>query len=125
MNADPEESRSSVPPGRTMNYLFDTRSVLRLLVPVALFLAGGWFIIIVWPVLLLLLIAVILALGLLPYVNDLVRIGIPRPLAIVALMLAILVVVGATIAYLVPTVVSEAQQIQENLPSYAGKSINS
>ena len=74
-----------------------------------------------FSVLLLLLIAVILALGLLPYVNDLVRVGIPRPLAIVALMLAILVVFSATVAYLVPAVVSEAQQIQENLPSYAGK----
>ena len=44
---------------------------------------GVWVVWHLWPVLLLLLISLILMIGLLPYVEAMVRWGLPRPLAVV------------------------------------------
>jgi hypothetical protein len=65
------EARASGRSTRTLSDILDARGVVRLLVLVTLFLAAAWFIVKVWPVLLLLLIALMLTLGLLSYVDDL------------------------------------------------------
>jgi predicted PurR-regulated permease PerM len=48
--------------------------------------AGVWLTIHLWSVLLLLLISLVLMIGLLPYVEAMVRWGLPRPLAVIVIV---------------------------------------
>jgi predicted PurR-regulated permease PerM len=85
----------------------------------ALTLAALWFVIQLWPVLLLLLIASIFTIGLLPYVEALARRGLPRSVAVIAILVAILAVVIGIFSFLVPAVIGEIKDVRDNLPDSA------
>lgn len=72
-----------------------------------------------WSVILLVLIALILMIGLLPYVEGMVRHGISRTGAVLVLMLAIFVAVFGAFSLMVPALIREVQGVQENLPNSA------
>ncbi|MPZ48453.1 MAG: AI-2E family transporter [Dehalococcoidia bacterium] len=78
-----------------------------------------WAFIELWPVLLLVLISAILAIGLLPYVDALVRAGVPRGPAVLLVMVAILVVFIGAFSLIVPAMIDEFADVQANLPESA------
>ncbi len=86
---------------------------------ILLTLLGFWIVIQLWPVLLLVLIALILMVGLLPYVDAMVRRGIPRTTAVIILLVIFVVVVGGLFSIMVPALVQEVGSVRDNLPDSA------
>lgn len=72
-----------------------------------------------WSVLLLILGALIFTVGLLPYVEALVSRGLPRSIAVLAVMAAILAVVIGLFSYMVPALIDEVKDVRDNLPDSA------
>ncbi|HEY7466863.1 MAG TPA: AI-2E family transporter [Dehalococcoidia bacterium] len=72
-----------------------------------------------WPVILLVLVSLILMLGLLPYVDAMVRRGLPRPAAVMLLLIAFLVTLIGLFSLMVPAMVDEFQDVRDNLPESA------
>lgn len=72
----------------------------------------------VFDLLLILLVAIVFAEGVRPLVHRLGRKRMPRPLAILAVYLALIAVIALLIALLVQPIVDEAQSLARNLPSY-------
>ena len=72
-----------------------------------------------WPVILLVLVSGILMLGLLPYVDAMVRGGLPRPAAVLLLLFAFLVALTALFSIMVPAMVEEFDDVRDNLPESA------
>ncbi|HLG11780.1 MAG TPA: AI-2E family transporter [Dehalococcoidia bacterium] len=72
-----------------------------------------------WPVILLVLVSLILMLGLLPYVDSMVRRGLPRPAAVALLLVAFLATLISLFSLMVPAMVEEFQQVRDNLPESA------
>ncbi len=85
----------------------------------ALGLLALWAIIELWPVLVLLLISAVMMLGLLPYVDAMVRRGIPRPGAVLILLFIFLAGLVALFGIMIPAIVEEVQSVRENLPESA------
>ena len=78
-----------------------------------------WAVLKLWPVILLLLISSILMIGLLPYVEAMVRRGLPRTAAVLLIVFGILAVIIALISLMVPPLVREAEDVRDNLPDSA------
>ena len=74
-----------------------------------------------WPVVLLVITAFIFMAALLPYVDWLVRRGVPRTAAVLLLLVAILAIIGGLFAVVVPAMIDEFQSVRDNLPTDAGK----
>ena len=74
-----------------------------------------------WPVVLLVITAFIFMAALLPYVEWLVRRGVPRTLAVLLLLVAILAIIGGLFAVVVPAMIDEFQSLRDNLPEDARK----
>ncbi len=74
-----------------------------------------------WPVVLLVITAFIFMAALLPYVDWLVRRGVPRTAAVLLLLVAILAVIGGLFAVVVPAMIEEFQSLRDNLPEDARK----
>jgi predicted PurR-regulated permease PerM len=72
-----------------------------------------------WPVVVLVLSAFIFMAALLPYVNWLVRRGIPRTAAVLLIFLGIVAVIAGLLALVVPAMIDEFQDIRDNLPEDA------
>jgi predicted PurR-regulated permease PerM len=72
-----------------------------------------------WPVILLVLVSAILMLGLLPYVDSMVRQGLPRPAAVILLLIAFVVALIGLFSLMVPAMVEEFDQVRDNLPESA------
>jgi predicted PurR-regulated permease PerM len=72
-----------------------------------------------WPVILLVLISFILMLGLLPYVEAMVRRGIPRGISVLALLAVLLVALIGLFSLMVPAMVEEFGDVRDNLPESA------
>ncbi len=89
------------------------------LVVIGLAVLSIWALLQLWPVVLLILTSFILMAALLPYVAWLVRHGIPRVVAVLILLFAILAVLAGVIAIVVPAVVEEFGSLRENLPQDA------
>jgi len=85
----------------------------------ALGLLALWAVVELWPVLVLLLISAVMMLGLLPYVDAMVRRGIPRPAAVLLLLFIFLAGLIALFSIMVPAIVEEVQSVRENLPESA------
>ena len=85
----------------------------------ALGLLALWAIVELWPVLVLLLISAVMMLGLLPYVDAMVRRGIPRPGAVLLLLFIFLAGLVALFSIMIPAIVEEVQNVRENLPESA------
>jgi predicted PurR-regulated permease PerM len=92
-----------------------TRGIL--LIGLAVVIA--WALIELWPVIVLLLVSLVLMFGLLPYVEALVRRGIPRTGAVLVLVIGVLAVLIGLFSIIIPAIVEEADAVQENLPESA------
>ena len=92
---------------------------VRGLIIIALLLIAFWAITELWPVILLVLVSVILMLGLLPYVDAMVRMGLPRPAAVMVLLVAFLAAVILAFSLMVPAMVNELHDVRDNLPDSA------
>jgi predicted PurR-regulated permease PerM len=88
---------------------------------IALGLLGIWALRELWPVILLVLISVILMIGLLPYVDAMVRRGIPRGFAVLILLLVFLLGIVGMFSLMVPALVTEFDDVRDNLPEYAAE----
>jgi len=86
---------------------------------IALALLAAWAAIQLWSVILIVLIALILMLGLLPYVDGLVRFGLPRSGAVLVLMAAIVAVTAGLFGLMVPAMIDELKSVRDNLPESA------
>ena len=91
----------------------------RFLIFAVLTLAVFWLVIQIWPVLLWLLVAIIFTVGLLPAVESLVRARVPRSLAVIGILLAILAATIGLFSFLVPALIREIKDVRENLPDSA------
>lgn len=89
------------------------------IVIIGLALLGFWAVIELWPVLLLLLVSFILMLGLMPFVEAMVRRGIPRAGAVLLLVLGFLLALIAMFSIMIPAIVEEADAVRDNLPESA------
>jgi predicted PurR-regulated permease PerM len=78
-----------------------------------------WALTKLWPVILLVLISLVLMVGLLPYVEAMVRAGLPRTAAVLVLVFGLLAVVIGLISLMVPPLVTEAEAVRDNLPASA------
>lgn len=92
---------------------------LRGILAIAGIIAGLWFVSQLWPLVLVIVTSFIFMAALLPYIEWLVRRGINRVVAVLAMLLAILIVLGAMIAIVAPAVVEEFRDLRDNLPTYA------
>ena len=82
-------------------------------------LATLWAFLELWPVILLVLVSVLLMLGLLPFVDAMVRQGVGRVYAVFLLLIAILGFMTVMFSVMVPALISESQDAKDNLPESA------
>lgn len=82
-------------------------------------LAALWALVRLWPVILLVLTAFIFMAALLPYVEWLVRKGLPRTAAVLLLFIAIVGIIAGLFSLVVPAMIDEFQNIRDNLPENA------
>src|SRR3954454_514834 len=80
---------------------------------------GLWVVLHLWPVLLLILISLVLMIGLLPYVDAMARWGLPRPLAVIIIVLSFIGLLALLLGLLVPAMLSEFRSVRDNLPDSA------
>jgi len=92
---------------------------VRGILAIGLLLLGLWAVTELWPVILLVLVSVILMLGLLPYVEAMVRAGIPRGASVLLMLAMLLVVLIGLFSLMVPAMVSEFDDVRDNLPESA------
>jgi predicted PurR-regulated permease PerM len=86
---------------------------------IAALLVALWAVTRVWPILILIAAAVILMTALLPYVEWLVARGLPRTLAVLTIVFAIILVLAGLFAIVVPAMIDEFSDLRENLPEDA------
>ena len=86
---------------------------------IGLALVAMWALIELWPVIVLLLVSFTIMLGVLPFVEAMVRRGIPRTAAVLLLLLGFLIALVILFSIMIPAIVEEADSIQENLPESA------
>jgi predicted PurR-regulated permease PerM len=82
-------------------------------------LAALWALLELWPVIILVLVSVLLMLGLLPFVDAMVRHGIGRAVAVILLLVAVLGFVALMFSVMVPALIDESTSAKENLPDSA------
>jgi predicted PurR-regulated permease PerM len=88
---------------------------------IGLALLALWILRELWTVILLLLVALIFFAALLPYVEWLVKRGVPRVLSVFLVLLAIIAVLGGAIAVVAPAVIDQFEHVRDNLPDDARK----
>jgi putative heme transporter len=72
-----------------------------------------------WPVLLLILISMVLMVGLLPYVEAMCRWGLPRPIAVILIIVGFIAIASVLVGLLVPAMLEEFRSVRDNLPESA------
>jgi predicted PurR-regulated permease PerM len=80
---------------------------------------GFWAFLELWPVILLVLVALILMIGLLPYVEALMRLGLTRAQAVLVLLFVILAFAVGLVSIMLPALIDELRNVEENLPDMA------
>ena len=91
------------------------------LIVVGLAVLSLWALVQLWPVVLLVITAVIFMAALLPYVEWLCRRGFPRVGAVMLMLLAVLAILGGLLSLVIPAVVDEFRDLKQNLPEDARK----
>lgn len=89
------------------------------IIAVILALVALWALFELWPVILLVLVSVLLMLGLLPFVDGLVRRGASRGFAVILILVAILGFIILMFSVMVPALIDESTSAKENLPDSA------
>jgi predicted PurR-regulated permease PerM len=82
-------------------------------------LVALWALFQLWPVIILVLVSVLLMLGLLPFVDVLVRRGIGRAFSVILILVAFLGFVTLMFSVMVPALIDESTSAKENLPESA------
>ena len=121
MTADAQETEQNGAPTeseRRRRVLRIDVDVRTLVIAVAL-VVGIVLIVRLWPIVVVISVSLIFMATLLPFVDVLERRGVPRSLAAVAAVALPLLVVGAILAFTIPSLVIEFRDIDENLPRYA------
>ena len=91
----------------------------RAILLLALMLVSLWALTKLWPIILLIVTAFIFHAALLPYVEWLVTKRIPRTLAVLVIVLAIVVALGGLSALVVPAMMDEFSDLRNDLPEDA------
>ncbi len=78
-----------------------------------------WAFLKLWPVILLVLVAVILMIGLLPYVEAIMRLGLTRTQSVLILLFLFLAIAIGLISLMLPALVTELRNVEQNLPESA------
>jgi predicted PurR-regulated permease PerM len=91
----------------------------RILLLAGLALLSLWALFRLWPIVLLVVSALIFMAALLPYVNWLVRKGLPRTPAVLLLLVAVLSVMAGLFALVIPAMVDEFRDLERDLPEHA------
>jgi predicted PurR-regulated permease PerM len=92
-------------------------SVLKLI----LLLLGVWLLYQVRSILVVLLVVMVIVIALEPFVEKLEKDRIPRSLSVIVLYLALLVVLGAFIYFVIPPVALQIKELTLNLPYYTSR----
>jgi predicted PurR-regulated permease PerM len=82
-------------------------------------LVGLWALTKLWPILLLIAAALIFMVALLPYVEWLAGKGLPRTVSVLIVLLGILLVVAGLFAVVVPAMIDEFGDLEQELPEDA------
>lgn len=100
-----------------MNIQLSGRTLLAIaLVPVVL-----WAVFFLWEIVVVIAASFIFMAAGLPYVEWLVRRGIKRPIAVLTLLFAVLLVLSGLVALVVPALVQEGRNVYDSLPEYGRK----
>jgi predicted PurR-regulated permease PerM len=91
----------------------------RAIILIAVALIGLWALTRLWPIVLLVLTAFIFHAALLPYVEWMVRRGMPRTLSVLLIFAAVLAALAGLSALVVPAMVDEFTDLRDNLPEDA------
>jgi predicted PurR-regulated permease PerM len=86
---------------------------------IAVLIALAWTFIELWPVILLVVISLLLMVGILPFVEAMVRRGIPRTPSVLLLLVALVGILLAILSAVVPPLVDEVKDVRDNLPESA------
>jgi len=84
-----------------------------------LILLGAWFIYIIRDVIILFFIALILSAAIEPAVRKMKRKKVPRPVSVLVIYMALLLIFGGLLSYIVPAIVVQANDFIRELPVYA------
>ncbi len=114
---DRDRDREARPPWPVVRIDFTPRLLLILLAG-----AGAFYLAVrLWPIVVMLAFSLILMSALLPLMNTLTNRGIPRGVAMLLTLAAPLLVIGAVLPVVVPSLIEEFRDIDENLPLYAAE----
>jgi predicted PurR-regulated permease PerM len=91
----------------------------RAILVVILAVIALWALTKLWPIVLLVLTAFIFQAALLPYVEWIVRRGLPRTVSVLIIFFGILGAIAGLSALVVPAMVDEFSDLRSNLPDYA------
>ncbi len=93
-------------------------SIVSVLKIVLLFI-GLWLLYLIRDVLIILLVVAVIAVALEPFVLKLEKDKIPRALSVIVLYLALLIIIGLAIYFIIPPVASQVKELALNLPYYS------
>ena len=82
-------------------------------------LVGLWLLTKLWPVVIMVVTATIFMTALLPYVEWLVKRGLPRTASVLLLLVGIVLFLAGLFALIVPAMIDEFQNLKDNLPANA------
>ena len=88
---------------------------------VILVFAAIWVLFLVRDILLILLVVLLITVALEPYVTKLEKEKIPRALSVIVLYLALLVVLGLLLYFVIPPVANQIKELTLNFPYYTGR----
>lgn len=117
MPSGTESERTPAPGATTVTTRLELPT--RTIVKVVLTLAVIWLLARLWPLLLLLVIAMLLAAAFDPFVGRMQRRGWPRPATVTLLVLALVAILALVLLLLVPPLIEEGGQLADEFPSYA------
>jgi predicted PurR-regulated permease PerM len=93
------------------------------IIAIGLGLLSLWALTQVWPVVILVLTSMIIMVGLLPYVEAMVKRGLPRTTAVIILLLAFIGIMVGLFSLVVPAMIEEFKALRDNLPD-SGREID-
>jgi predicted PurR-regulated permease PerM len=93
------------------------------IITIALAALSLWALTQLWPVVILVLASLIIMVGLLPYVEAMVRRGVPRSVSVLILLVAFLGILVGLVSLVVPALIDEFRDLRNNLPD-SGREID-
>ncbi len=83
-----------------------------------LILLGVWFLYIVRDIIAVLFIAVIVTAAIEPLVNWMHKYKIPRPAGVFLIYIALFLIMGTIVYFMIPPIISQSRDLFQNIPSY-------